>query len=340
MVALTGASRGIGLTTARALCAAGYTVVAGARDVRPLEAAGLGGQLRAVRLDLTDAGSIEHFAAAVGATARAAARAADRGSEGAAGAGAARAAARGTGGAVEGAARNGAGRAAAGGAGGAVEGAARSGAGGLAAVINNAGVGALGAAEEFPLERAREVFETNLWGAARLAQLLLPLLRARAAAERPTYLVNVGSLIAEYPVPFHAYYAASTSALRAYTLALRGELADHGVAVVLLEPGDVATGTEPLRHDAPRSPYAPAFARVTGARAAKMAAAAKPEQVAGRVLRVLRQRRPPPIAACGGAAPLLRLIRRLLPDRAAEYLTVRAYGLRREASSPPPETRT
>ena len=326
MVALTGASRGIGLTTARALCAAGYTVVAGARDVRPLEAAGLGGQLRAVRLDLTDAGSIEHFAAAVGATARAAARAADRGSEGAAGAGAARAAAGGAGGA--------------GGAGAAVEGAAPSGAGVLTAVINNAGVGALGAAEEFPLERAREVFETNLWGAARLAQLLLPLLRARAAAERPTYLVNVGSLIAEYPVPFHAYYAASKSALRAYTLALRGELADHGVAVVLLEPGDVATGTEPLRHDAPRSPYAPAFARVTGARAAKMAAAAKPEQVAGRVLRVLRQRRPPPIAACGGAAPLLRLIRRLLPDRAAEYLTVRAYGLRREASSPPPETRT
>ncbi len=208
VVALTGASRGIGLAAARALCAAGYTVVAGARDVRPLETAGLGGQLRAVRLDLTDEGSIEQFAAAVGATARGAASAADRCSEGAAGAG----------------------RAAAGegGAGGVVEAAAGGGPGGLAAVINNAGVGALGAAEEFPLERAREVFEINLWGAARLAQLLLPLLRAGAAAERPAYLVNVGSLIAEYPVPFHAYYAASKGALRAYTLALRGELAGTG----------------------------------------------------------------------------------------------------------------
>ena len=108
-------------------------------------------------------------------------------------------------------------------------------------MINNAGVGALGAAEEFPLERAREVFETNLWGAARLAQLLLPLLRAGAAAERPAHLVNVGSLIAEYPVPFHAYYAASKGALRAYTLALRGELAG-------VRGGGGAAGTGRHRH--------------------------------------------------------------------------------------------
>ncbi len=369
-MALTGASRGIGLATARALCAAGYTVVAGARDVRPLEAAGLGGHLRAVRLDLADEGSIEHFAAAVGATARAAASAAGRGSEGAAGAGGASA-----GGAGEGAARGGTGsgtgsgtggaggavegaaRAAAGGAGVASEGAARSatgegaarggpdggggvgeaaaggGTGGLVAVINNAGVGALGAAEEFPLERAREVFETNLWGAARLSQLLLPLLRAGAAAQRPTYLVNVGSLIAEYPVPFHAYYAASKGALRAYTLALRGELAGHGVAVVLLEPGDIATGTTPLQQAAPATAYGAAFERVSAARAAKMSAAPGPEAVARRLLRVLGRRRPPPIIACGGTAPLLRVLRRLLPDRVAEYLTLRAYALRRGTGS-------
>ena len=389
MVALTGASRGIGLATARALCGAGYTVVAGARDVRPLEAAGLGRRLRAVRLDLADEGSIEQFAAAVGATARGAAGAADRGSEGAAGegagaggagradaggagradaggadaggagradaggasaGGAARADAGGAdaGGAARadagGASAGGAGRVDAGGAGavgagragagGAVEGAAWSGPGGLVAVINNAGVGALGAAEEFPLERAREVFETNLWGAARLAQLLLPLLRAGAAAERPTYLVNVGSLIAEYPVPFHACYAASKGALRAYTLALRGELAGHGVAVVLLEPGDIATGITPLQDAAPGAVYGADFARVSAARAVKMAAAPGPEAVARRLLRVLGRRRPPPIVACGGAAPLLRLVRRLLPDRVAQHLTLRAYGLRRGAGSP------
>ena len=207
--------------------------------------------------------------------------------------------------------------------------------GGLAALINNAGVGALGAAEEFPLERARELFEINLWGAARLAQLLLPLLRAGAAPERPAYLVNVGSLIANYPVPFHAVYAASKGALRAYTLALRGELAGHGVAAVLLEPGDIATGTTPLQHAAPGSSYGAAFERVTAARAARMAEAPVPEAVARCALRVLGQQRPPPIVACGGAAPLLRFVRRLLPDRLAEALTLRAYGLRRGAGAAP-----
>ena len=286
VVALTGASRGIGLATARALCAAGYAVVAGARDVGAIEAAGLGAHVHAVRLDLTDRHSIERFADAVGAAVSSPA-----------------------GGAAGG--------------------------GGLAALIDNAGVGALGAAEEFPLERARELFEINLWGAARLAQLLLPLLRAGAAPGRPTHLVNVGSLIADYPVPFHALYAASKGALRAYTLALRGELAGHGVAAVLLEPGDIATGTTPLQHAAPGSGYAAAFDRVAAARAARMAAAPGPEAVARCVLRVLGQRRPPPIVACGGAAPLLRFVRRLLPDRLAEALTLRAYGLERAVSAPP-----
>ena len=292
-MALTGASRGIGLATAGALCAAGYAVVAGARDVRAIEAAGLGAHVRAVRLDLTDGHSIERFADAVG-------------------------------GAVSDAA----------GAGGGAAGGAAPG-GGLAALINNAGVGALGAAEEFPLERARELFEINLWGAARLAQLLLPLLRAGAAPERPAYLVNVGSLIADYPVPFHAVYAASKGALRAYTLALRGELAGDGVAAVLLEPGDIATGTTPLQHAAPGSSYGAAFERVTAARAARMAEAPVPEAVARCALRVLGQQRPPPIVACGGAAPLLRFVRRLLPDRLAEALTLRAYGLRRGAGAAP-----
>ena len=271
-VVITGASRGIGLAVTRALCAAGYGVVAGVRAPRALpEDARLAG-VHYLGLDLTDSASIAAFAAAAGELA---------GSS-------------------------------------------------LLALVNNAGVGALGAAETFPPARARRVLEVNLWGALDLTRRLLPRLRARAAPGRPTYLLNVGSLIAEYPVPYHAVYAASKGALRAYTLALRGELAAHGVAVVLLEPGDVATGTTPVRAGggaAGDSPYAVAEATVEQARARKMEAAPPPEAVAARVLAVLGARRPPPIVACGGSAPLLRFARRLLPDRAAQALTLRSYGL-------------
>ena len=129
-------------------------------------------------------------------------------------------------------------------------------------------------------------------------------------------------------MPFRAVYAASKGALRAYTLALRGELAAHGVAVVLLEPGDIATRIGPVRGAAGGALlYAAAEATVKRARARKMAASPPPEAVAARVLAVLGARRPPPIVACGGTAPLLRFARRPLPDRAAEALTLRSYGL-------------
>ena len=269
-VALTGAGRGIGEATARALCAAGYTVLAGVREPPAASGDRKPGAVQYLRLDLTDCGSIERYADA----------------------------------------------------------AAEMAAGSLAALINNAGVGALGPAEEFPVQRARQVFEVNLWGAVRLTQRLLPLLRARAGRGAPAHLLNIGSLIAEYPVPYHAVYAASKGALRAYSLALRGELWGRGVAVVLLEPGDIATRITPLRSGPAGPAYRAGFARVEAARARKMAAASAPETVARRVLQVLAARRPPPIVACGGAAPALRFARRLLPDHLAQTLAMRSYGLR------------
>ena len=278
VVAITGANRGIGQAATRALCARGYTVVAGVRDPRAGSAGGHIDGAHYVHLDLTVDQSLAGFAAATERIA----------------------------------------------------------AGSLTAVINNAGVGALGAAEEFPLQRAQQVFAVNLWGAVQVTQRLLPLLRAGAALGAPAYLLNVGSLIAEFPVPYHAVYAASKGALRAYSLALRGELASHGVAVVLLEPGDIATRFTALRGAAEDSAYAAGFAQVEAARARKMAAAPDPEVVAQRVLQVLATRRPPPIVACGGSAPLLRFVRRLLPDRLAQALTLRSYGLHRR---PGPERR-
>jgi NAD(P)-dependent dehydrogenase (short-subunit alcohol dehydrogenase family) len=271
VVAISGANRGIGQATARALCAAGYTVVAGVRQPPAGNPDPGRGAVHHLPLDLTDHRSIEQFAAATAEIAT----------------------------------------------------------GSLTAAINNAGVGALGPAEEFPVQRAREVFEVNLWGAVQLTQRLLPLLRAHAAPAAPAYLLNIGSLIAEFPVPYHAVYAASKGALRAYSLALRGELAGQGVAVVLLEPGDIATRITALRSAGAGAAYRAGYAQVETARARKMAAAPPPEAVARRVIQVLATRRPPPIVACGAAAPTLRFLRRLLPDRLAQTLTLRSYGLRR-----------
>jgi short-subunit dehydrogenase len=188
-------------------------------------------------------------------------------------------------------------------------------------LVNNAGVGALSAAEDAPPDLAKTVFATNILGPIELTRLLLPRLRQQRGR-----IINIGSLIAEYPVPFHSLYAATKGALRAYTLAIREELRPCGVRVTLLEPGDIATASEPLA-TAATALYAPGLRRVSAARAQSMANA-PPAATVGRVVAgLMARRRPAAIVAVGGTAPLLRQLRRVLPDRFAGRMTGRQYGV-------------
>ena len=191
----------------------------------------------------------------------------------------------------------------------------------LDAVISNAGISALMAAEDTPFKVVEELFATNVIGPIELLRLLLPRLRASGGR-----IVTVGSLVADYPVPLQSLYAATKAALRAYTLALREELRPLDVRVTHLEPVDVATAISPATGE-PSDPYRRAYVSVASAREREMAGAPPPTKVAAAVVRLLRSRRPPAIAAAGGAAPLLRHVRRLLPDRLAGRLTARRYGL-------------
>ncbi len=191
----------------------------------------------------------------------------------------------------------------------------------LDAVVSNAGISALSAAEDTDPAVVAALFATNVIGPMELMRLLLP--RLRAAGGR---VVTVGSLIADYPVPLQSLYAATKAALRAYTQALREELRGQGVWVTHLEPGDLATEIAPIS-GTPSEPYLAAHISVTAAREREMAGAAAPGHVAAAVARVLRAHRPPAVVAVGGAAPVLRQIRRLLPDSLAGRLTARRYGL-------------
>ena len=191
----------------------------------------------------------------------------------------------------------------------------------LDAVVSNAGISALAAAEDTPPAVVQSLLGTNLSGPIELLRLLLPRLRASGGR-----IVTVGSLVADFPVPLQSLYAASKAGLRGYTLSLREELRGRGVSVTHLEPGDIATGIAPATVRA-SAPYRDAHANVAAAREREMAGAPPATQVGAAVLRVLRARRPPAIVAVGGAAPLLRQIRRLLPDRVAGRLTARRYGL-------------
>jgi short-subunit dehydrogenase len=107
----------------------------------------------------------------------------------------------------------------------------------LDVLVNNAGFGLYGAAEDVPLDQARYQLEVNLFGPARLVQLVLPQMRER----RSGTIVNVSSMGGEIAFPLGAWYHASKHALEAYSDALRQEVKRFGVDVVLIQPGLIKT---------------------------------------------------------------------------------------------------
>lgn len=99
-------------------------------------------------------------------------------------------------------------------------------------LVNCAGFELAGAVEETPAAEVRRLFDTNVFGLARLTQLVVPGMRA----QRYGRIVNISSVFGRFAVPGGAYYAASKHAVAGFSEALRLELAGFGIRVVLVEP--------------------------------------------------------------------------------------------------------
>ncbi len=110
--------------------------------------------------------------------------------------------------------------------------------GGVAVLINNAGYGEMGPLEEVPIAALRRQFETNVVGAARLCQLVLPGMRRRGYGR----IVNVSTMGGVMAMLGGGAYYASKHALEALSDALRAEVAPFGIAVVVIQPGLVWSG--------------------------------------------------------------------------------------------------
>ena len=110
--------------------------------------------------------------------------------------------------------------------------------GGVDVLVNNAGFGLYGPVEEISIDEARYQFEVNLFGAARLTQLLLPAMRAKKAG----HIVNVTSMGGKMYSILGAWYHATKHALEGWSDCLRLEVAEFGIKVVIVEPGVIETG--------------------------------------------------------------------------------------------------
>jgi NAD(P)-dependent dehydrogenase (short-subunit alcohol dehydrogenase family) len=109
--------------------------------------------------------------------------------------------------------------------------------GSIDVLVNNAGYGSYGAIEDVPLEEARRQFDVNIFGLARLTQLVLPGMRENGFGK----IVNVSSMGGKVYTPFGGWYHATKHALEGWSDCLRLETKGFGIDVVVVEPGGIKT---------------------------------------------------------------------------------------------------
>ena len=105
-------------------------------------------------------------------------------------------------------------------------------------LVNNAGYGSYGAIEDVPLEEGRRLFDVNLFGMARLIQLVTPAMRKNHYGK----IVNISSMGGKIWTKFGGWYHATKYAVEGLSDCLRMELKPFGIDVVVVEPGGIKTG--------------------------------------------------------------------------------------------------
>ena len=195
--------------------------------------------------------------------------------------------------------------------------------GGVDVLVNNAGYGLYGPVEDIALNEARHQFEVNVFGPARLTQLLLPAMRAKGAGT----IVNITSMGGKIYTLLGAWYHATKHALEGWSDSLRLELEPFGIRVVVIEPGLIETGfgAAASRGLVERSEHG-AYATMSQSVAAAMdrsygnGQGTDPKVIADVVGNAVRSARPKTRYAAGKYARMMIWVRKWLGDRAFDRL--------------------
>src|SRR3569623_762354 len=191
----------------------------------------------------------------------------------------------------------------------------------LDALFNNGGYGQAGAVEDLSREVLRAQFETNLFGAQELTNLVIPVMRAQGHGR----IIYNSSLLGLVAMAYRGAYTASKFALEGLADTLRLELAGSGIHVALIDPGPIKSRfrqTIDSHHSAHRDHYQGVLKRLE-----KVGPAAPftlpPEAVLKRVIHALESTRPRRRYPVTVPANLFAIARRVLPYAALDRLLAR-----------------
>ena len=200
-------------------------------------------------------------------------------------------------------------------------------AGNFDVLINNAGSGHFGPAENLSEKEIASQFQILVFGHMQLMRLALRMMQARGEG----LIINVTSLASRLPVPFMAAYNAAKAAMASFTMTIQLELPDSRVHIVDLQPGDICTDFNDavIKRKLPDQRYEAKVAKTWNKVERNMKNAPRPDLVARRVCELIDQTSPPPRMAMGDTfqTKIAPLIFRFLPQRVRIWGLKKYYGL-------------
>ncbi|MGD1808979.1 oxidoreductase [Dapis sp. BLCC M126] len=196
--------------------------------------------------------------------------------------------------------------------------------GGVDILINNAGFAIYGSVEETTIDDARYQFEVNLFGLARLTQLVLPYMRKQKAGK----IVNVSSAGGKVYVPLGAWYIATKHALEGWSDCLRFETKPFNIDVIIIEPGAIATEfgdvyVEPMLKRSGQGPYreiANAIAKLSQNLQTNPNNMSPPSVIANTISKAIKANHPKTLYVAGKLAKPMLFVRKWGGDRFYDWV--------------------
>ncbi len=195
--------------------------------------------------------------------------------------------------------------------------------GSIDVLINNAGSGYYGALEDMPMSDAKYQMEINVFAAARLIQLVLPAMRKKGFGK----IVNISSIGGKVTLPMGVWYHASKFAIEGLSDALRKEVKDFGIDVIVIEPGGTKSemtnlGTIYLEKTSGNTAYSKLAKGVSKMYANTSKNASDPIVIAKLIHQGIEAKKPKTRYVGASGAKMMLFLRKMLSDRSFDNLVM------------------
>jgi short-subunit dehydrogenase len=188
-------------------------------------------------------------------------------------------------------------------------------------LINNAGFGSFGSMEDVPISEARYQLEVNVFGLARLTQLVLPHMRAQRSGK----IVNITSTGGKLSSPLAGWYHASKYAAEALSDSLRMEVKQFGIQVIIIEPGAIQSewsdiSMQGLQAVSKGKAYSPLAEKIVAVSKKVAPKSAEPDVIARLILKSVTARNPKIRYHAGYLSGMILFLKKVLSDKQFDKL--------------------